>query len=165
MSWRDVVIKRAKQFFGTTEDPTKAGYILPDGSMLDFSGDTIRGRLLDHTDIWQVMEPEDYPLDVMPFLKMYQSYNSISRFLTTGAIRVALVSGILMLDAMYPPTDAQTRRILDIMRGTGPYEVRRMTATTRTRTGGYDKVYVPDVPTIGGILKFWAEAFGSPIAS
>jgi len=32
------LINKAKKFFGTTRNPKEAGYLLPDGTMLDFSG-------------------------------------------------------------------------------------------------------------------------------
>lgn len=52
----DVYFPRvALAVFGTTDDPREAGYILPDGTMLDFSGKTEGGpagtRSYDHRDI------------------------------------------------------------------------------------------------------------------
>ena len=36
------IFARAKEYFGSTTNPNEAGYILPDGVMLDFSGKKIR---------------------------------------------------------------------------------------------------------------------------
>jgi hypothetical protein len=53
-----LMAKKAKKLFGTTEDPNEAGYILPSGEMLDFSGRNF-GRVtggdrgMDHRAIWQ----------------------------------------------------------------------------------------------------------------
>lgn len=44
------IFNAAKEEFGTTQNIRKAGYILPDGSMLDFSGGEDK-RYLDHTEI------------------------------------------------------------------------------------------------------------------
>ncbi len=64
------IFEQAKKLFGTTRDVREAGYVLPDGSMLDFSGrhlmnpssDTsfLRGRrTLDHRDIQQIAYERD----------------------------------------------------------------------------------------------------------
>ena len=49
------LMNKAKKHFGTTEDFREAGWILPDGSMLDFSGKNEGGtpgqRMRDHTEI------------------------------------------------------------------------------------------------------------------
>ena len=34
----DQAFSKAKEAFGTTKDPLEAGYVLPGGEMLDFSG-------------------------------------------------------------------------------------------------------------------------------
>lgn len=54
-----------KEYFGTTKNYNMAGYILKDGSMLDFSGrhwgDTSsRVRQVDHRDINEVLDEENY---------------------------------------------------------------------------------------------------------
>jgi hypothetical protein len=69
---------RAKTFYGTTEDPYSAGYLLPDGEMLDFSEGGGQGRTLDHRNIGIV-----YPAsDDEPYVKMH-------RFVAAGALRMA----------------------------------------------------------------------------
>jgi len=70
------LIERAKEHFGTTENPDAAGYVLPDGSMLDFKRD-IR-KLVGHGFIKRVFK-EDLPLGVAQFRFMKE----------TGAIRVS----------------------------------------------------------------------------
>jgi len=57
------LIDRCEIEFGTTEDPCEAGYILPDGTMLDFSGKKEGGspgmRSFDHRDISRCIEHND----------------------------------------------------------------------------------------------------------
>ena len=54
----DALITRAKTTLGTTVNPNEAGYILPDGTMLDFSGKRAGGepnvRNMDHRDIAEI---------------------------------------------------------------------------------------------------------------
>lgn len=60
MDYQDVLIARAKEAFGVTKDICEAGYILPNGELLDFSGKrygmTERQRNQDHRDIIRIME-------------------------------------------------------------------------------------------------------------
>jgi len=60
---QDKLINKAKEIFGTTESCKRAGYILPDGEMLDFGNPDPRGivkdkynehRYQDHSEVWQV---------------------------------------------------------------------------------------------------------------
>lgn len=44
------ICEESKKYFGLTEDANKAGFILADGSMLDFSGGT-EERIADHSEV------------------------------------------------------------------------------------------------------------------
>jgi len=74
--------EKAKQYFGTTNDLNECGFILPDGSMLDFSGKHSTNnkapldgrRTVDHRSIEKIGN-ENTP------------YVTLSRFIEAGAIR------------------------------------------------------------------------------
>ena len=56
---------QTKDFFGTTKNDDIAGYMLPDGVMLDFSGKhwgdaSSTFRQVDHRDIWEVWEHDEF---------------------------------------------------------------------------------------------------------
>lgn len=56
--------RKLKEFFGTTQNPKFAGYMLKDGAMLDFSGKhwgnpVPTAREVDHRDIWDVWNNMD----------------------------------------------------------------------------------------------------------
>jgi hypothetical protein len=74
----------AKKIFGTTDDATEAGYILEDGSMLDFSGKAEGGtrgmRAYDHRQINQVGDSGVGGLDEFDDVGMFE-------FITHGGIR------------------------------------------------------------------------------
>lgn len=54
------IFQKAVQYFGTTSDFREAGYILPDGTMLDFSDKQNGGlpgmRLLDHREVAEILD-------------------------------------------------------------------------------------------------------------
>lgn len=72
------VFDRAKAHYGTTDNPYNAGYMLPDGTMLDFSEGGGQGRTLDHRNIGVVFPRSDDE----PYVKMH-------RFVAAGALRMA----------------------------------------------------------------------------
>lgn len=82
------------QKFGTTADTREAGYILRDGTALDFSGKQAGGepgvRYMDHSEIGRIMPPATEAAD-------YRS--SVSRFTeATGAVRFSDAGGTLVVD-------------------------------------------------------------------
>ena len=92
--------QKARKHYGITFNPNKAGYILRDGRMLDYSEGQY-GRTLDHRDIENVMDaPEESKGDrysdyVEPFLNL------------TGAIRVSYMNNEWSVDIQTSPTDDQ----------------------------------------------------------
>jgi len=54
------IFQKAVQYFGTTSDFREVGYILPDGTMLDFSDKQNGGlpgmRLLDHREVAEILD-------------------------------------------------------------------------------------------------------------
>lgn len=81
------IFKKAKEYFGTTNSPSEAGWMLPDGVMLDFSGRKFGGsggtRMMDHSEIGYVIPDE------IGDMAEYPKY----KFGSTGAIRMHPESG------------------------------------------------------------------------
>ena len=95
--------KEALEFYGETDDPIKAGYVLSTGRFLDYSEGGYE-RSLDHRNIESIMEePEEskgsrYSDYVVPFMNL------------TGAIRVSNY-GTWSVDISAPPTGEQITAI------------------------------------------------------
>lgn len=102
------IFQKAKQHFGTTSDFQETGYILPDGTMLDFSDKQNGGlpgmRLLDHREVAEILDlPQTEALIV---------------FMNSGCIRV--MPECPGLDISIYPTEKQIdviRRFVDYYRG------------------------------------------------
>jgi hypothetical protein len=95
--------QQAREYYKTTKNPYKAGYILRDGTFLDFSEGQPK-RTLDHRDIENIMdEPEEskgnrYDDYVYPFMNL------------TGAIRSSNYNE-WDVDIQTPPTNDQITEI------------------------------------------------------
>ena len=97
-------IAAAKQIFGTTTDFDCAGYIVPDGDMLDFSeGQFI--RTLDHRSIHQVFDGEEFATATAPLIQ----------FMNEGSIRISCNG----FDLSVPPTNAQAKQLARFIRQKG----------------------------------------------
>ena len=96
-----VDFNKAVDYFGTTTNLNIAGYILPDGRLLDFSGKKFgadgRNRTIDHREVGDAYDNE---IDMDDFLK-------------NGAIRIDATSGSINIGAK--PTTAQMRIIEQIV--------------------------------------------------
>lgn len=113
-SWlkkQDLMMKTAKEFFGTTTDWREAGYILPDGSLLDLSGANYGGthdgtRKLDHRDIRDAFEryegTKEFPEGV-----------SMDDFINAGAIRFGPEAMSFMM--AQKPTSKQLAQIDNLL--------------------------------------------------
>lgn len=101
--------KSAIKEFGTTKDINEAGYLLPDGTMLDFSGKnqgagaSARGhRYLDHRDIGQVAPSiGDSPTETM------QGFMS-----SVDAVRIDYNNGNFNVNFSKPLTESQRAQIM-----------------------------------------------------
>lgn len=112
------VFAAAKDYFGTTRDIREAGYILPDGTMLDFSGRHALGegadssflegrRAIDHKEIADLNFEKDG--NTPSGLNV-----SMPDFIRSGAIRIDSNAGAINLATL--PTDAQQavlRRLIE----------------------------------------------------
>jgi hypothetical protein len=123
---KSLIFESAKKLMGITHNPDEAGYVLPDGSMLDFSGrhemegeyhkasngtwktqpgnkDWMAGqRNTDHRDVQYEGRPED-------------RFEAMQRFIQEGAIRVDKASGLLNIGPK-PITGIQRSFILKMIK-------------------------------------------------
>jgi len=116
------VFDLAKEEWGTTSNPYAAGYILPDGSMLDMS-EGQGERVLDHRSVEQFFD-KDYAERWQPMI----------RFMEEGAIRMSghRRENALFLDYVRRPTDAQDSTIREITRMFEEVTVERTNPDTGT---------------------------------
>jgi hypothetical protein len=96
----DTTFSPAKKYFGVTYNFDEAGYILPDGSLLDFSGKNQGGssgqRGFDHRNIGHAYENRKTPMTMQEFIKL-------------GAIRILPESGDINL--YVSPTKEQIKTL------------------------------------------------------
>jgi hypothetical protein len=126
------VFDLAKEEWGTTDNPYAAGYILPDGSMLDMSQGQGE-RVSDHREVEQFFDPE-----------YAERWQPMVRFMEEGAIRMSghQRDKALFLDYVRRPTDAQD-------------------ATIRELTGWFEEVTVERTNPNTGTAEVWNE-WGTP---
>lgn len=95
--------RQAAQKYKTTGDPTKAGYLMPDGTMLDFSDGQNR-RVMDHREIQDVFGPvelgEGAPRE-----------RYMNQFIAEGNVRVMAEMPGVELSTETKPTRAQLDEI------------------------------------------------------
>lgn len=114
----DDIFELAKKHFGVTRDIRECGYVLPDGSMLDFSGrhtlnagtdsSHLRGRRgVDHREIYEI--GWDKTGNVKNFdIKMED-------FIRAGAVRVHVSSKYCSLNLYQKPTNYQIPVLISII--------------------------------------------------
>lgn len=86
--------RKALRAFKTTRNFNEAGYLLPDGKMLDFSGGERNHRYRDHREIGEIYEAT-------------QGANALNRFLNDGNIRIMAESPGVDISANVEPTSEQ----------------------------------------------------------
>ena len=106
---KEKLFEDAKAKYGITKNFNAAGYMLPDGSLLDFSeandGGDPNSRSLDHRDIEGIIMDNGVEYD--------SRWMYIADFMREGAIRLLPESaGINMIQA---PTDEQRKKIFDFI--------------------------------------------------
>ena len=112
----DQIFARAKAYFGATANPDEAGYILPDGTMLDFSGETSAGipillspfkeRMLDHRDIAFAWPEDDSP----------GGFEAMKQVMNWGAIRLSTYHETVAVNLAQPLTETQKKTIDQALR-------------------------------------------------
>ena len=100
---KENIFDKAKKYFGITDDPTLAGWILPDGSMLDFSGNE-NFKSIKHNEINRIG------------IEMHE-------FINMGAIRLNLApyGNDMNLNLNKPLTNLQKLKISKIIMQYHPY--------------------------------------------
>ena len=114
----------AKEKFGTTGAFEKAGYILPDGEMLNFAqNEAVRDT--DHREIMDVFGPTD----------VTEGTDALNKFLAEGNIRVMAEQPGIDLSASVEPTAQQLEQIRKMAKTLGA-EKRQFTLDFSTKDGG-----------------------------
>ena len=90
----------AKEQFGVTEEFRRAGYILPDGQMLDFAQND-RSRDTDHREILEVFDPAE----------VKNGTEALNEFLLDGNVRVMAEAPGVDISADTAPTAQQLEQI------------------------------------------------------
>jgi hypothetical protein len=102
---RTALFNAAKEEFGVTNNFGVAGYMLPDGTLLDFSevkdGGPANVRTRDHREIGGIMEDREYDTRT----------EYITDFLNEGAIRIMPESDAINMSAA--PSEEQRKKLLD----------------------------------------------------
>ena len=98
----------AKKEFGTTSDFHKGAWLLPDGSLLNFSSGAGRH---DHSEIKKIFPPELLEQDP----EQYEAEDTYVRnkFLEAGAVRLVAEGG--GVEASVKPTHAQMEKIIQFL--------------------------------------------------
>ena len=86
--------KKATKAFKTTANFNEAGYMLPDGKLLNFSGGARNHRYIDHREIGEIYEAT-------------QGTDALNRFLSDGNIRIMAESPGIDIAAGVEPTKEQ----------------------------------------------------------
>lgn len=113
----------AKEQFGVTEEFRRAGYILPDGQMLDFAQND-RSRDTDHREILEVFGPAEVKTGT----------EALNEFLLDGNVRVMAEGPGIDLSADAEPTAQQLEQIRNMVEQLGG-ERRQFTLDFSTADG------------------------------
>ena len=113
----------AVEQFGTTSEFERAGYILPDGQMLDFARND-KTRDTDHREIMSVFGPAE----------VSEGTDALNKFLADGNVRVMAEAPGVDLAADKAPTAAQLKQIRE-MAGSLGSEQRKFTLDISTTDG------------------------------
>ena len=113
----------AVEQFGTTSEFERAGYILPDGQMLDFARND-KTRDTDHREIMSVFGPAE----------VSEGTDALNKFLADGNVRVMAEAPGVDLAADKVPTAAQLEQIREMVGSLGS-EQRKFTLDISTTDG------------------------------
>ncbi len=107
------ILEKAKTKFGLTEDVLEAGYVLGDGSMLNFSGGSEGERNLDHTEVIELYGKYIGSGHESKYVSIFQR--------EVNAMRISESEGSLsiQLNIVQNPTDAQWLKIGRLLRDGG----------------------------------------------
>jgi hypothetical protein len=97
----EALLKEALRHFGETHSPHEAGFVLPDGRMVDFSESRDGGggfRSLDHRAVERLYQDKERT-------------RAMWDFVSRGAARAIFQPGLVGIDFHQPLTDAQVRAV------------------------------------------------------
>lgn len=107
--------KQAVDFFGVTDDPKRCGFILSDGSMLDFAN-----KWGETKTVWENGRMVHRMIGKVPSIGMIDSLNKALKHRT---LRMDFDRTLTMMQTCYEPTEAQYQQIEQIVRKTGQLEI------------------------------------------
>jgi hypothetical protein len=120
------IFQSAKRRFGVTQSLYEAGYVLPDGTMLDFSGRADAGYVQgddlvfrpragerDYMQDQRSTDHREVEWDDMP--RYTEIWASMTDFLRLGAIRIDGNSGMISMHSRARPTSSQARVLKDLV--------------------------------------------------
>lgn len=140
-------LNAAAEHFGTTKDIAEAGYILPDGRMLNFSGGARGKRTIDHLDVAEVRGVPG------------SGFEAMAAFLRAGAMRIDAKEGAVTLETK--PTLSQESVIKAIAERRGGELAFDLVDGSR-RTGRYYDEGTKPARILGDVRRFYAgEDFGN----
>jgi hypothetical protein len=167
------IFQEAKKQFPVTDDIYSAGYILPDGSLLDFSGSHERGgnpgiRAYDHRQIHSVVSESV----IENFIERNPQYDDkrdepdfpMVVFKDLGAIRCNFSNKYANLDISQPPTSAQYRVIIstigaldniDIEMSHGGNSIPEKSISYGSSSFDYDITRINGTKIVNDIRKFY----------
>jgi hypothetical protein len=137
-------LARAIRHYGVTDDFAKAGYLLPDGSFLDFS-DGGSGQVVDHRNVAFVLRSDSPGARAAD--RGDRTEAMFAFMLASGAIRVH--PSALGFHALSRPTMAQIRKMIEVGRDAFDYHGGRATlvleleAPGRRRDDHFTREYNP----------------------
>lgn len=107
-AFRDGLFRAVKKRFGTTSDLTKAGWILPDGSVISLGEEGLPGRAYEHADVRLALSDKEKR-------ELNRKYNSgvgaSWEMIARGAVRVQWMDGSLYAETYKKPTRDQSRML------------------------------------------------------
>ncbi|MDD5170661.1 MAG: hypothetical protein PHN75_17735, partial [Syntrophales bacterium] len=110
---------KAKKFFGVTENPNEAGFIMPDGSMLDFSGEEKDERWFDHREVARLYNKVKASRDVEDqLLARFQNESNAIRLSMQAQRNMNIPDINLSIQEGQAPTETQWRQIAKIQKET-----------------------------------------------
>jgi hypothetical protein len=108
---RKRILTRATRHFGVTSNPREAGYLMPNGTMLNFAGMS-KGygrRDFDHRNIGNAFGEKDNGPHAQG------GTEGMRAFMSHGPIRILNTNGNTDLDIMTPPTRQQFKKIQELL--------------------------------------------------
>ena len=138
------LIEKAIQLYGLTTNPKEAGFILPDGKMLDFSEGRRNDRSLDHRNVVRLLDDADEYTSEHSRKGITDAMEEFMR--RTGAIRVSGYVSNVLIDCETTPTAQQWQAVNYMIKVIRPESV-------AVSPPGTDETYYVDNPNIQSVMR------------